>query len=62
MQTFKTKRWCQNAKQKNELIAKFNEWNGRPEPIFDIVEIDEVLLDGIDNNNDNRNDYEFDVL
>ena len=48
--------------KKNELIAKFNEWNGRPEPIFDIVEIDEVSLDGIDNNNDDPNDYEFDVL
>ena len=48
--------------KKNELIAKFNEWNGRPEPIFDIVEIDEVSLDGIDNNNDDSNDYEFNVL
>ena len=63
MQTFEMKSWWQNAKQKKwVIIAKFNEWNGRPELFFDIVEIDEVSLNSIDNNNEDPNDYEFDFL
>ena len=54
MQTFETKRRWQNAKQKKELIEKFNEWNGRPAPIFEVDEIDEAFIDDI---NDNVNNY-----
>ena len=48
---------CQQ--KKNELIAKYHEWNGRPVPIFDIIQINEA---SIDDNNDDFNDYEVDVL
>ena len=61
MQTFEKKRRWQNAKQKNELIAKFHEWNGRPKPNFDLVEIDEVTLPNDDSNNEQVDDYEIDV-
>ena len=52
MQASKTKRRWQNANKKNELIAKYHEWNGRPAPIFDIVPIDDESID--DNNEDLR--------
>ena len=45
--------------KKNELIAKYHEWNGRPAPIFDIVSIDD---ESIDDNNEDLNDYEVEVL
>jgi len=51
---------CQT--KKNELIAKFHEWNGRPKPIFDILEIDEVSLTNDNSNNEQVEDYEIDVL
>ena len=47
--------------KKNELIAKFHEWNGRPKPNFDLVEIDEVTLPNDDSNNEQVDDYEIDV-
>ena len=56
VQAFK-KKW-QNDKQK-ELIEKFHEWNGSPAPIFEIVEIDEALINDI---NDDINDYEMEIL
>ncbi len=51
---------CQT--KKNELITKFHEWNGRPKPIFDIVEIYEIMLTNNDSNNEQVEDYEIDVL
>lgn len=47
--------------KKNELIAKYHEWNGRLAPIFDIVPIDEELIDD-NTGNEDLNDYEVEVL
>ena len=47
--------------KKNELIEKFREWNGRPAPIFDIIDIDETLSNDIKHNNDDLDDYEIEV-
>ena len=48
--------------KKNELIAKFHEWNGRPKPNFNIVDIDEVSSSNNDDNNERVNDYEIENL